>query len=172
MGGSNKSPRRGVGRRDDGTYTPGGGFRATVRLNQDELAALAARARRHELDGAGGAIGPALRHALRSCDRVLTWATAAPPAELGHALRAQLGVLLDEPELVADAVLLALLDAASGAIELGDVATVIGQPPDVYGRALAELRGEGLVPLGSQPAPLEPTADGLARLARLRALKA
>lgn len=169
MGGSNKTPRRGVGKRDDGTYTPGGGFRATVRLNQEELATLAARARRQELDGAGGAIGPALRHALASCDRVLAWAMAAPPAELGHALRARLGVLLDEPELVADAVLLALLDAA---IELGDVATVIGQPPEVYGRALAELRGEGLVPLGSGPAPLEPTAAGLARLARLRALKA
>lgn len=169
MGGSNKTPRRGVGKRDDGTYTPGGGFRATVRLNQQELAALAARARRHKLDGAGGINGPGLRHALAACDRVLAWATAAAPAELGHALRAQLGVLLDEPELVADALALAMLDATGGA-ELLELARTPA-PSSVVERAAALLADEGLAGADGAPRAAQISADGEARLTRLRALR-
>lgn len=170
MGSGNKTERRGVGKRQDGTFTPGGGLRATLRLTPLELDALAVRARRRGLYRAGAddaAVGPALRHALAAADRVLAWATAAPPAELPHPLRAHLGILLDEPELVADAVVLSMLDSTAGA-KLLDLLRSSGGPVVEQGRAILESEGFAMPPGGS--APLTLTEAGGERLARLRAL--
>ena len=164
----NRTDRRHVGKRPDGTFIAGGAFRATVRLSDAELQSLHDRNTRHGFMADGAGHGPALRHALHGADNVLAWIRSDP--DLHDSLRFQIALLLDEPELAAD-IVVGLLDQVIGL-------PVLGATEEDLGAIVALLVKEGSVQVEGEhcvPSTLklvaeatQPGGPAWARLARIR----
>lgn len=180
---ANRSDNRGTGKRADGTFVPKEQLhQAGVKMSPSDVALVEARNVRRQ----DGGLGPAFRSALTQVEALLGWMRDTRTLQPG--VRAQIGVLLDEPDVVADATLTVLrAEGQLRAAHQDELAKALDVPQTEVERAVTILQGEQLVTVraglpglvGANAAPAdaprvlvlatEPPADGpgAARLTRL-----
>lgn len=185
----NQGPLRGHGARRDGAFVPAEACKNIgIRMSPAELEC----AERREARRGEGGLGPALRSALLQVEALRELLiTERSTSALAPSMRARLGWVLDELEVMADATIEVLVGTGARAGYRDDLAITLGLPEEDLIPVLALLEREGLVlvraglpPLGSRapaaPAPASvpervlvvaqtrpPTGAAAARLARL-----
>jgi len=132
---------RGVGRRKDGTFVPAADMVFVgIKMSPHEVALVDSRNRRRH----DGGRGPALRSALQSVEDLQGWVRSVPAEGLDVFTRAQLGLILDESDVVADAVLVAL-EHAAGVASRQRLTDELGLEFEDLEGPLAILAAEGLL---------------------------
>lgn len=138
---ANRSENRGVGRRKDGAFVPAEQLiQVGIKMAPDEVAAAERRDARRD----DGGRGPAMRTALAQVEAILAWTLAS--VNLAPAHRAQLGLLLDELDVIGDAALQGMrLDGQARACHRDELAELLQVPEEDLTPAVALLEREGLV---------------------------
>lgn len=160
----NRSANRGIGRRKDGTHVdPKDRVFVGVKMTPAEAALTDLRDERRD----DGGRGPTLRTALVQVEDLRAW--AHEDRTLTATQRATVGLLLDEPTLIADAVLEVLADNPDGVTgeELADALLLEVEEIQSAVQILAAERllvQQGELLMAVDPPASGPGADRMGRL--------